>query len=155
MGKSVTWKDIDEIDDDDEEIEQEYCPEREKEINKLAETFYEDVAVLAKQYIEQFFKDKMLYCGGKIPKSFLLSEESISKVLNYDIIKGVDEAYSALEKTICPEEIMQAQQTGETSSDIKLVNETFNLLARSGVPQQFAGGMMCLYLKFVEGIEFD
>ena len=74
-------------------------------------------------------------------------------VMNYDIIMGIDHAYSALEKTIPFEELERARNTGETTSDIVLVNETLYMLSQSGVPQQFAGGMMILYLEFIEGVE--
>ena len=137
----------------EENQSQKYSPEQEAELKIFAQDFFDDVKALAKQYMEHFFQDKMLYCGGKIPKSFLFAERCIGMVMNYDIIRGVEHAYSALEKNLTKKEIDLAKSTGETTSDIKLVNETLNLLARSGIPQQFAGGMMCLYLEFVEGVD--
>lgn len=131
----------------------EYSAEQEKEIKAFAQNFYGDVKALAKQYMEYFFKDKMLHCGGKIPKSFLFSERRISMVMNYDIIKGVTRAYDAYSSLIPEEDLNQAKQTGEVTLDIKVVRETLGLLAKSGIPQQFAGGMLCLYLEFVEGID--
>jgi len=53
---------------------------------------------------------------------------------------------------VSPEEEANASLTGEATSDIKLVTQILNFLARSGIPQQFAGGMMILYLEFVEGV---
>jgi len=135
-----------------EESPVEYTPEQERIIKGYAQDFYSDVKILARQYMDQFFQDKMLHCGGKIPKSLLFSERRLSMVLNYDIIKGVERAYKYLEPTLCFAEIESAKQTGESTDDIKLVNEILSLLARSGIPQQFAGGMMCLYLEFIEGI---
>jgi hypothetical protein len=161
---SAQWQ---EADLDDEELDQyaplqakddrttshpEYTPEQEAEIKAFAQDFYGDVKALAKQYMEQFFKDKMLHCGGKIPRSFLFAERRISMVMNYDIIKGVERAYKSLEKAMSVAADV-AKQGGEVTDDIKLVNETLNLLARSGIPQQFAGGMMCLYLEFIEGVD--
>lgn len=72
--------------------------------------------------------------------------------MNYDIIKGVDHAYVALKDLVSSEEEARASLTGDATADIKLVTKTLNFLARSGVPQQFAGGMMVLYLEFVEGV---
>ena len=147
---------IDDIEDDIEDDiveEQERPPEQEREIKVFAQDFYSDVKALAKQYMEQFFKDKMLHCGGKIPKSFLFAERRVSMVLNYDISRGIDRAYKYLEKTMLQQDINEAKQNGEATDDIKLVNETLYLLARSGVPQQFAGGMLCLYLEFIEGVD--
>lgn len=129
----------------DSQIEQE-----EEKLRAFAQTFHHNVRALAKFYMQQFFNDKTMYCGGKIPKVVLLIEKRISIVINYDISKGVLKAYEALSSVIKNE---IPKTTGEATSDIKLVNETLNLLAQSGVPQQFAGGMLLLYLEFVEGIE--
>lgn len=122
----------------------------EEKLRAFAQSFHHNVRALAKFYMQQFFNDKTMYCGGKIPKVVLLIEKRISLVINYDISKGVLKAYEAMSSVIKNEARSDA---GEASSDIKLVNETLNLLAQSGVPQQFAGGMLLLYLEFVEGIE--
>lgn len=137
-----------------EQEEEEFLEEITPQVDFTVSEFYSEAKDLAKHYIKQFFEDKMLYCGGKIPRSCLFSDNVVSMVLNFDICAGVDCAYAALEKTITQQEIKLAKITGEITSDIKLVNETLRLIARSGVPQQFAGGIMCLYLEFVEGIEF-
>lgn len=118
----------------------------------FVEEFYSDAKALAKQYIEQFFKDKMLHCGGKIPSFLLFNERRISMVLNYDIITGVDRAYKYLEKELTLEEIEESKISGEVTYDIKVVTDILALLSSSGIPQQFAGGMMCLYLEFIEGV---
>lgn len=151
------WQNADLHDDDDDDEVQggespEYSPEQENVIKVFAQDFYSDVKALARQYMEYFFQDKMLHCGGKIPKSLLFTERRISMVLNYDIVMGVERAYKYLEPMLNPQDVEYAKQSGEATDDIKLVNEALSLLARSGVPQQFAGGMMCLYLEFVEGI---
>jgi len=151
------WHEAD-LDDEDLEVQggdespEEYSSEQERVIKVFAQDFYSDVKALARQYVEQFFADKMLHCGGKIPKSLLFSERRMSMVLNYDIIKGVERAYKYLEPMLNSRDVESAKHSGEATDDIKLVNETLSLLARSGVPQQFAGGMMCLYLEFIEGV---
>lgn len=116
--------------------------------------FLEDLKKLATQYIDQFFQDKRMHCGGSIPKYLLHCPQRLSRVMNYDIVRSVDTAYIALEQTVSVEEAANARRFGGATSDIKLVNETLNLLARSGIPQQFAGGMLLMYLEFVEGVEF-
>ena len=145
--------DVDLYDDSGEEAPDKYTPEQEQAIKVFAQDFYSDVKALARQYMEQFFQNKMLHCGGKIPKSLLFSDRRILMVLNYDIIKGVKRAYKYLEPSLDIRDVESSKQTGETTDDIKLVNETLDLLAQSGIPQQFAGGMMCLYLEFIEGID--
>lgn len=135
----------------DEDTQEEYSVEQELAIKSFARDFHNDVKILAKHHIEDFFKDKMLYCGGKVPQRMLSDEKRISMVLNYDIIQGVEHAYQLLESTVSQKELEASKYSGEATSDILLVNEILNLLAKSGIPQQFAGGMMILYLEFVEG----
>lgn len=135
----------------DEDTHEEYSLEQELVIKSFARDFHHDVKILAKQHMEDFFKDKMLYCGGKVPHKILFDEKRISMVLNYDIIQGVQHAYQLLESTVSKKELEASKYSGEATNDILLVNETLNLLAKSGIPQQFAGGMMILYLEFIEG----
>ena len=137
---------------DEDEVIEERIPE--VVVRSTAQEFILNVKTRAKTCIDSFFKDKMLHCGGRIPKSFLNSERRISMVMNFDISKGIDKAYEALEKTMSQEELEHARNTGETTDDIKLVNESLYLMSKSGIPQQFAGGMLCLYLEFIEGVDF-
>lgn len=131
-------------------LEAEKAADQEEKIKKFAQNFHRDVRVLASFYMHQFFSDKTMHCGGKIPKTTL--DKRISMVVNYDVSRGVLQAYNSLSYT---SEVKSVREAGESSPDIKLVNETLNLLAQSGIPQQFAGGMLLLYLEFVEGIEID
>lgn len=139
----------DDFEDNYEECSYEtYSPEQEQELLLFATSFFGDLKYLAKQYISSFFKDKRLHSGGKIPKILLLSDSHISMVVNYDIIKSVKKAYSCLENhesSVC--------NLGEVTGDIRLVSGILNSLSASNIPQQFAGGMMLIYLKFVEGVE--
>ena len=123
-----------------------------RELKQFTEQFADKVRELAVSYIDKFFDGKKMCSGGKIPKYMLHCPKRISMVMNYDIIRGVDYAYQILSDMVSPEEENRASITGEATQDIKLVNETLSLLARSGVPQQFAGGMMILYLEFCEGV---
>lgn len=122
------------------------------DLEKFSEEFSDKVRELAVYYIDKFFEDKKLCSGGKIPRYMLHCPKRISMVMNYDIIKGVDHAYLALKYMVPPDEEARASLTGEATADIKLVTEILGFLARSGIPQQFAGGMMILYLEFVEGV---
>lgn len=141
----------DEFEEEDPEKGGEQDQEAE-ELQVYVGSFVDDVRTLARDYVERFFADKRMACGGRIPKYLLHNERRISMVMNYTISIGVDQAYKALEPLLSEAEQEEARRTGEATSDIKLVNETLNLLARSGIPQQFAGGMLLLYLEFVEGV---
>jgi len=156
----------DELDGDDEESADEESADEESadeesadeesaniDLRGFAKRFHGDVRELVKKYMVQFFSNKMFHCGGKIPNSLLLAEWRISLVLNYNIVRGVERAYACLEHLITQKDLEDAKLSGEVTDDIKLVNETLHLLARSYIPQQFAGGMMLLYLEFVEGID--
>jgi hypothetical protein len=119
--------------------------------HNFSRTFQKDVRALARHYIEQFFSDKMFYCGGSIPKYFLFSDCRVSMVLNYDITRGVKRVYKYLEPlyNIDPKN----KSSGETGEDVLMVLKALNMLEKAGVPQQFAGGMMCMYIELVEGID--
>lgn len=122
--------------------------------NIKSNELYKDVRALVTHYIDQFFGDKMMYCGGPIPKRLLHDPTRLTMVINFDISKGVKKAYNALENTITDEEIEEAKRIGDSTNDVKMVNETLKLLARASIPQQFAGGMMIMYLDLVEGVDF-
>jgi hypothetical protein len=107
--------------------------------------FHDDLREYATDCIENFFKNMMMYCGGKIPKSLLFTEKRISSLFNLDIVQAVDLAYEATNSVSKDNKL----------KDIMLVNETLKLLAKSGIPKYFAGGMLLMYLEFCEGIDFD
>lgn len=119
-----------------------------------SEDVFRDATELAKRYIDEFFVDKMMHCGGSIPKRFLHDPKRVKCVVNYSLSKGVTRCYAALKHTVTDAEKAACRKTGDSTRDIKLVNETLNLMARSCVPQEFAGGILMMYLEFVEGVEF-
>ena len=113
-----------------------------------AKVFAQKVLSLAKMYMVGFFRDKLLHTGGKVPKTMLLSQRRISKVVNYTIIKGVECAYGAIGDSL-PDE-----------GDIRLVIETLHKIGDyrheggGGIPIEFRGGLLCVYLELVEGYRF-
>lgn len=131
----------------DEDLdESEFNPDVEQEIALLAASYPSEVRHIARDYMISFFKNKSFSEGGRIPTSLLLSNHNIMSVINYDIINGVKEAYSLLGQ----EE--DSQESCDFPRDIKLVVHVLNELSEANIPQQFAGGMLLLYLKLVEGI---
>jgi len=120
----------------------------------LNSNFKDDIIAVAMQYVDQFFQDKCLYCGGAIPRHILHSPKRISKIINTSVSDGVGEAYEALEKTLDPEDLKRAEQFGNVTEDIKLVNQTLHTLALHKIPKCFAGGMLLMYLEFCEGVQF-
>jgi len=136
---------FDDLDDDIQSEDRDLSEEQDEAIRSFAQCFHPNANNLVRFYMERFFGDKMMHCGGKIPKLLLLSDRRVSMVQNYDICMGVDRCYKYLKDYLIDSQ-------SEITYDIKLVTQVLNLLSRSGIPQQYAGGMLCLYLEFVEGV---
>jgi hypothetical protein len=116
---------------------------------KENEFFYQNREIeKAKYHTDRFFANHRLHTGGKISKTFLYNERRMYMVMNYDIMRGVSHAYNQLEAEFGS----PPKSTAEITQDIRLVLDTLNLLSRSGVPQEYAGGMLCVYLELVEGV---
>lgn len=114
-----------------------------------------NVSDFVKMCIEKFFDDKIMHCGGKVPKYMINTPKRVSMVINTNLCDAVDMAYESLRDYVSVEEKKIAKYHGEITSDIKLVNEALGLLGKSGMPQQFAGGMMILYLVYCKGVKID
>lgn len=115
---------------------------------------FESIEVSAKKCIDNFFSDKRMHCGGKIPKTILHNVKRIEMVINFSITNGVRYIYKLLKPTISEKEIAEATRTGDCTSDVRLVNDSLRFLAKSGVPQEFAGGMLVFYLDVCHGIKY-
>jgi hypothetical protein len=133
---------------DDEIPDGTYSPEQERELLFFATGFMGELKYIAKQCISSFFQDRDFHCGGKIPCSLLSKDDHVLTVINYDIINSLNTAYEALKNHELPQNCVN-----DMPEDIKLVLKILDELAINNVPQQFAGGMMILYLKLIEGIE--
>ncbi len=136
----------------DSELEEEFLLEEEHENSFSAEAFIQDIQTLAKGYTNRFFQTQEMYCGGKIPNSFLLTKENISTVMNMDLEKGVQRAYEAIKndgryKTDAVESLVP--------DDVKLVISIIKKSAEMGVPQRFIPGIILLYLEYCEGMSFE
>lgn len=105
--------------------------------------------------IARFFSDKQMHCGGAIPKYLVCSPNRVEMVLNTNLLDGVDKAYIAMRDMVSYDEEMDSRYTGEVTEDVRLVTDALGVLARCGVPQRFAGGVMLLYLKYVKGVRLD
>jgi len=107
----------------------------------------------ATQQILRFFSDKELHCGGKIPHSLLSNPKRVNLVINLDLDSSVKIFYDHSEKIISEYDLAKSKRTGEASWDIIIVNEVLRLLSTSGIPQQFSGGMLLIYLELVKGYD--
>lgn len=127
-----------------------------KFLDRFAETFQENSQELAIQVINRFFEDKMFFIGGKIPKNLLFDKKAISMVLNFDVSHGVELAHESLPKKCRPPKYdSSSKKSYEPKDDVDFTTmfilDLLKLIEKSGVPQQFVGGIMCLYILLVEG----
>ena len=122
-----------------------------KEVSDFCHTFLKDAQSVAKGYIEVFFKDKEHYHGGKIKKEYLYSEKNLSRVLNTDVSSGILEAYSKIKNH--PDIVIdEDENAGIITDDVRLSMSIFDQCSKRGIPKQFAGGILLMYLDLCEGI---
>ena len=105
----------------------------------------------AKHYIEKFFKDKSMYCGGSIPKSVLFRERNIKAVVDLDVCNGMDIIYKTIGSNYTEKELIVCEQKGRLPDDVVYVISKFRELARAGIPKYFSVGILLIYLELCEG----
>ncbi len=116
--------------------------------------FLDSIKISVKDHLDIFFASQEFHAGGKIPKRMLHCPRRLSMIFNIDISMAVEIAYRSMADTLTQQEIDLARRNSEATKDVILVNEILKRLARSGVPQQFSGGFLLLYLEFCEGINY-
>jgi len=104
---------------------------------------------LAKYFLHKFFKDYSLHIGGSIPLDMLYTDRRLNKVLHLSFVEGVDHAHAAFSKLGVKE-----SDSHSVPDHVMLIITTLGKLSKAGIPRCYAGGMLCLYLELVEGIEF-
>lgn len=134
--------------DFEEDFGQDGSPEESSENTELSRDFLYGC-------IAKFFSDKIMHCGGSIPKYMVCSPNRVDMVMNMSLLDGIDKAYLAMQGMVSAEEEQKCKYTGEVTEDIRLVADSLGVLASCGVPQRFAGGVMLLYLKYVKGVKID
>lgn len=140
---------IDDIDEMDFEFDMDAEPDISARASSYTGEFKEDVQTLAKTYIAQFFKDKEMHCGGKIPTKQLFTKQTISLVLNSSVEEAIVISYYALEQgNMC-----EAPPEGQLGEDVKLVLSILDQISGNRVPKEFAGGLLLLYIYFCEGYD--
>lgn len=102
-------------------------------------------------FLINFFNDKEMYCGGKIPKNLLLNENNIKLVINSTIENSMDKIYSSIEghfNKVDPE-------SGLVSDDIKLVKSILDKCSHAKIPKEYSVGILIIYLILCEGFEIN
>jgi hypothetical protein len=114
--------------------------------------FKRDVKKIAKYYIKKFFKNKKDFKGQKLNINFLYNKNCIEKLIDMNIPNSTKAIYESLKNTSYVE---KSKKEKDVTKDIILVNETLKKIYKSKIPQQFAGGMLLLYLEFCKGIKVE
>lgn len=115
--------------------------------------FLENLKEIALYYTDLFFIDKSMHCGGKIPKILLHAPQRLSTVMNTNIKSGAIRAYECIGDIVSESALLEARRNGDSTEDIIMVNESLKCLSSYGIPKQFAGGLMLLYLEFCQGVK--
>jgi len=128
------------IEDEIDEID-----EVEMDVEVIAMEFLPDVQMLARSYMMSFFKDREMHCGGPIQYRHLLSNRNISMTINATLADAIVCAYGAIDSS----------SEKDPLDEIKFVISILNECSKSGVPKEFSGGMLLLYLQFCVGLSPD
>jgi hypothetical protein len=136
--------------ENEESIPVESTPDDTGELEAFYGEFFADAQELARNYIEDFFSDKEMYCGGKVSIDVLHSPSYITMILNTDVCNGVSAAYAML--AAC-DEIDCDAELGMVATDVRLVVSVLQQCSDRGIPKQFASGMLLIYLELCEGLE--
>jgi hypothetical protein len=96
-------------------------------------------------YITNYFREK------NIPiNTDLICPKYIDLCISMDICRGVDIAYSAIEKS---GKFETSSSEHSISEDIRFVIKTLGQIKRF-VPQEFSAGILLMHLELVEGMQF-
>jgi hypothetical protein len=122
---------------------------------KYREEFLDDVKMLVKYYIDLWFDDRDMCCGGPIPSKMLYSPTNITQILNTDICDGVDRAYEAFERFsyVNDEFEIVSLYEGGIGQDISIVLNFLCESAKRGIPKVFQGGLLLMYLDICFGLD--
>jgi hypothetical protein len=124
---------------------------REIQVTK-AKHFKKDIKKIAKYYIKKFFKNKKDINGRKLKIENLYSKEKIARLIDINILESTKIIYPILNKE---EKYNCKDKKEDVTKDIKLVNETLKKIYKFKIPQQFAGGILLVYLEVCKGVKIE
>jgi hypothetical protein len=120
----------------------------EEDLEEEGSLTQDDFKDLAKTYLCLFFKHKKDVNGLEVEREDLLTERNISMVLNFDICKGAELIYDALQP-LYGKEIQKRK--GKVPLDIIMLVKLLNECAKKSVPKCFAAGLVAVYIEICKG----
>lgn len=117
------------------------------EVSGQPDEFLRLVQNAVKDYLDAFFFNKDMHCGGPINARVLHSSNWVSTVMNTDSESGMGRAYAAMER----EGFKQTMTNGDTE-DIWFMLGLLKECAKLGIPKCFRPGILLVHLELCEGI---
>ena len=120
------------------------------EEHSLTPEFKSRLIKLVKSYVDSFFFEKEMHCGGPINPMMLYTNKSLSKVINTSIEVGIPRVYYFLK---CKKFGLKNRNglTGDVRLVLKLINECMELQ----IPKCFQAGIILLYIELCMGIDTE
>lgn len=98
--------------------------------------------------IDMFFLDKSWHAGGQIPDELLHNKRNYKLINNATLIDALDLAYKCI--AVC----RTLAKTGyQRNADVRVAIRVIHECERHGIPQDYIGGMLLLYLELCEKVE--
>lgn len=111
----------------------------------------EDIRMVAKNYIQEFFLNKSWHCGGKIPQRDLLSEASIDTVILSKFCKQWEDFVHIKCLTKIPTDPNYKDETLLPWA-VRYLIDLLSSMGACSIPKEFRPGMVVLYFRFCKGI---
>ena len=121
-------------------------------LDDFKEEMMPDLNTLVRKYIDNFFHDKELHCGGPIPKKLLHSPHYIVMVINTTVSNAVIAAFKSLDHFAENENLDDEGNDGIVTDDMKTVIAIQNHTCERRIPKEYSGGVMLMYLELCKGI---
>lgn len=142
--------------DDEDDFQTLVIDKSENDRPDIGGEFFEDVQKLVRQYIDLWFADKEMSCGGPIPPKMLYRAQYITQVLNTDISVAIERAYEAVSrcKFFYPQFHKETAEglTG-VEEDVFAVLDFLSKSAMKGIPKVFQGGLLLMHLELCCGVD--
>jgi DNA-binding transcriptional regulator YhcF (GntR family) len=138
------------VDDDFEyDIDYENSLEQENSESRFVSSFYKEIEPIIKKCIKNYFADKKLNDGRKIPLSILELPHYTDLIVKTTVSDGVNKAYEIMEDNGF---VLSKQSNLITDDEIKYMVKLIEKISK-WVPQEFVGGMILMHIELVEGME--